>query len=161
MNPEPEEEPEVRALPELIEIPELSVFCMEKNSFGVYRKYALGPPTITPDEAFTLSSMSDSISIARDPADAPSNVETPPSNYFAPFLNASMFLLMSWFYNSKGTISFNEVDKLVHKVIQHEDFNAADFGPTFSISHELKQIDKDQISTLPGSSDPLPFGPED
>lgn len=160
-NPEPDEEPEARASPELIEIPESSVFCTEKNSFGVYRKYALGPPTITPDEAFTLSSVSDSISIARDPADSPSNVETPPSNYFAPFLNASTFLLTSWFYNSKGTISFNEADKLVQEVIRHEDFNSADFGPTFSISRELKRIDKDQISTSPESSDPLPFGPED
>ncbi|KIM48502.1 hypothetical protein M413DRAFT_7405 [Hebeloma cylindrosporum] len=152
MNPELEEEPEARTSPELIEIPESSVFCTEKNSFGVYCKYALGPPTITPDEAFTLSSMSDLI---------PLRMWRPPSNYFAPFLNALTFLLMSWFYNSKGIISFNEVDKLVQEVIQHEDVNAADFGPTFSISHELKRLDKDQISTSPGSSEPLPFGPGD
>ena len=85
----------------------------------------------------------------------------PPSNYFAPFSNASTFLLTSWFYNSKGTISFNEVDKLVQEVIRHEDFNAANFGPEFLISCELKQIDKDQISMLPRSSDPLPFRLED
>ena len=102
MNPEPEEEPEVRALPELIEIPESSVFCTEKNSFGVYCKYALGPPTITLDEAFTLSSVSDSISITCDPADAPSNVETPPLQLLCPIFKCVDILANKLVLQLKG-----------------------------------------------------------
>jgi hypothetical protein len=72
--PEPEEEPVEtpgRASPESRELPKSTVFCTEMNSFGVYRIYALGP-TITPDESFSPSP-SDSISIARDSANSPSN----------------------------------------------------------------------------------------
>ena len=57
-----------------IPIPTSALFCTETNSFGVYHRYALGLPTITPDESFTLSSVSDSISITHDPADSHSNV---------------------------------------------------------------------------------------
>src|SRR5271168_178925 len=48
---------------------EPTLFCTQTNSFSVYRKYSLGPPTITPDEAFILSSVSDSTTstIAHDP----------------------------------------------------------------------------------------------
>ena len=79
MVPEPEDEPVEsagRASPESRELPESTVFCTETNSLGVYHKYALGPPTITPDESFMLSSVSDSISIAHDPANSHSNFTT-------------------------------------------------------------------------------------
>ena len=88
---EPEEEPVEspgRASFESRELPKSTVFCTEMNSFGVYRIYALGPPTITPDELFSLSSVSESILIARDPADSCSNaswwsVRAKPSEFMA------------------------------------------------------------------------------
>jgi hypothetical protein len=160
-----------------MELPKSSLFCTEMNSFGVYRKYALGPPTITPDESFTLSSVSDSVSIARDPADSRSNaswwssfgssvkpVEKAAANYFAPFLNPSTFLLMSWYYNGSSLKSYADVDKLVQEVIQHEDFKASDFGPTFSTAREAERMDKNQpstSSTKPDNSEYVPFRPED
>ncbi|KAF8814889.1 hypothetical protein BYT27DRAFT_7081760, partial [Phlegmacium glaucopus] len=153
------------------------------NNFGVYRKYALGPPTFTPDESFTLSSVSDSISIARDPADSHSNaswwssfglsslravettsVEGPVEHYYAPFLNPSAFLLMSWYYNGSSTKSYADVDKLIHNVIRHEDFKASDFGATFSTAREAKRMDDNHTSKSSAksdNSDPLPFKPED
>lgn len=70
--PEPNSE-ESEDVPPLFWSPvgsEDSVFCTETNSFGVYRKYLHGAPTITPDEYFTLSSVSDSVSMARDPAES-------------------------------------------------------------------------------------------
>ena len=151
-----------------------SLFCTEKNSFGIYRKYSLGPPTITPDEAFTLSSLSDSISIARDPADSRSNaswwssfgsseesVEKVAVDYFTPFLNPSTFLLMSWYYNGSSIKSYADVDKLVHNVIRYEDFKASHFGPTFSTAHEAKRMDKNQASMSSGNSESVPFRTED
>lgn len=151
-----------------------SLFCTDKNSFGIYRKYSLGPPTITPDESFTLSSVSDSISIARDPADSRSNaswwssfgsseesVEKEASNYFAPFLNPSTFLLMSWYYNGSSIKSYADVDKLVHNVIRHEDFKASHFGPTFSTAHEAERMDKNQASMSSSNLESVPFRTED
>jgi hypothetical protein len=124
--------------PSIVSIPKSALFCTEMNSFRVYRKYMLGPPTITPDEFFTLSSISDSISIAHDPADSCSNsswwssfgssglkavenmadAANHDNHHFAPFLNPSTFLLMSWYYNGSSTKSFTDVDKLIHDVIR-------------------------------------------
>ena len=137
-------------LPELIPIPKSTPFCTGTNAFGVYRKYAFGPPTINPDESYTLSSVSDSVSIAWDPADFSKNsswlssfgsstlgtVENAVN--FAPFLNCSTFLLMSWYYNGSSTKSYADVDKLIHNVIRHEEFKASDFGATFSTAHEAE-----------------------
>ena len=153
------------------------------NSFGVYCRYALGPLTITPDESFTLSSVLDSISIARNPADSCSNaswwssfglsslkametasVDHPIEDYYAPFLNPSAFLLMSWYCNGSSTKSYADVNKLIHNVIRHEDFKASDFGATFSTAHEAKRMDNNQASKSSANSDnseTLPFKPED
>ena len=158
-----------------------SLFCTERNAFGVYRKYSFGPPTITPDDSFTLSSISDSISIAHDPADshsktswtssfglshlAQTTVENLTDNYFAPFLNPSTFLLMSWYYNGSSIKSYADVDKLIHEVICHKDFLASDFGETFSTAREAERMDKHRASKISdtGSSttNDLPFNPED
>ena len=98
--PEPEEDSNEPASSEELSTSESdSLFCTKANSFGIYRKYALGPPTITPDDSFTLSSLSDSVSIAHDPADSRSKaswwssfgssclktVKNATNNYFAPF----------------------------------------------------------------------------
>lgn len=144
-------------------------FITEVNTFGIYRSYTHGPPTITPDEYFTLSSVSDSVSMARDPAESQSWSSLGPSesslesfvekgvnlNYFAPFLNASVFLLMAWYYNGSSIKSFGDIDKLVHNVIQHEDFKSSDFGNTFSTAREAQRMDKQQEilnKSLPFSS---------
>jgi len=162
------------ATPESIPIHEATQFCTETNTFGIYRKYAFGPPTINPDESFTLSSVSDSVSIAQDPDSSKSSwwssfgsstlEPVGNSNNFAPFLNHSTFLLMSWYYNGSSTKSYAEVDKLIHNVIRHEDFKASDFGASFSTAREAERMDKDQPSKSSAKSEkshPLPFKPED
>jgi hypothetical protein len=101
-DPEPDDEPVESAncaSPESREPFKSTVFCTETNSFGIYHKYALGLPTITPNEPFMLSSVSNTIFIAHDPADSRSNsswwssfsssslesMEKPAPDYFAPF----------------------------------------------------------------------------
>ena len=156
------------------------LFCTEPNTFGIYRKYALGPPTISPEDSFTLSSISDSVFIAHDPADSSSKaswwssfgssclktVENATDNYFAPFLNASIFLLMAWYYNGSSIKSYADMDKLIHDVVQHEDFKASDFGENFSTAREAERMDKHQASKENASDssdnlDGLPFKPVD
>ena len=95
-------------------------------------------------------------------------MEKEPPNYFAPFFNPPTFLLMSWYYNGSSVKSYADVDKLIHNVIRHEDFNASDFGPTFSTAHKAEWMDKNQQSTSKNqpstssaNSESLPFRPED
>jgi hypothetical protein len=145
-------------------------FTTETNGFGIYRSYTHGPPTITPDEYFTLSSVSDSVSMARDPAASHSESvkktvqvvdQVVDLNYFAPFLNASVFLLMAWYYNGSSTKSFGDIDKLVHNVIQHEDFKSSDFGNNFSTAREAERMDKKHASESTGNSDNPTFSTKD
>ena len=165
-----------RSSPESILMPKATPFCTQTNHFGVYRKYTFGPPTINPDESFTLSSVSDSNSIARDPSDFSSSpswwssfgsttLEAVENNdHFAPFLNQSTFLLMSWYYNGTSTKSYADVDKLIHNVIRHEGFEASNFGASFSTAREAERMDKNQSSKSSAKSNktgPLPFKPED
>ena len=163
----------VHVSPEPIHIPKTPLFCTETNSFGIYRKYTFGPPTINPDESFTLSSISDSVSIARDATDLSSNsswwssfgsstleAAQNPDN-FTPFLNHSTFLLMSWYYNGSSTKSYADVDKLIHNVIRHDDFKASDFGASFSTAREAERMDKDRLSSSSSKPGSLPFKPED
>lgn len=174
---EPEDDTPPEDVPSLVSEPH-APFCTQTNSFGVYRKYRHGLPTITPDEWFTLSSVSDSISIARDPVDSHSKsswwssfgsscltvIENATDNYFAPFLNASTFLLMSWFYDGSSIKSFADIDKLIHNVIRHEDFKTSDFGPNFSTAREAERMDKERAAQPPvksNSSEALPFRHED
>ena len=92
------------------------------------------------------------------------SVDHPIKDYYAPFLNPSAFLLMSWYYNGSSTKSYADVNKLIHNVICHEDFKASDFGATFLTAHEAKWMDNNQASKSSANSDnsePLPFKPED
>ncbi|KIK82550.1 hypothetical protein PAXRUDRAFT_35549 [Paxillus rubicundulus Ve08.2h10] len=60
--------------------------------------------------------------------------------YFAPFLNATTFHLMNWFYNSSSPKSLGDLDWLVNNVILANDFDQDDLH-TFSVVHEAKWLD--------------------
>jgi hypothetical protein len=156
-DPEPDDEPvesASRASPESWEPPKSTAFCTETNSFAIYRKYALGPPTITPDESFTLSFGSSSLE----------SVEKAAPDYFAPFFNPSTFLLMS------GTAT----DPVSNLTRMSTSLSTTSFGMRISKPLTLGQhfqllakpngwMDKNQPSTSSTQSDnfeSLPFKPE-
>ena len=62
-------------------------------------------------------------------------------NYFTPFLNASVFCLMTWFYGGSNLKSLGELNRLVNEVILADNFQQKDFVG-FSASHELEHLDK-------------------
>jgi hypothetical protein len=68
-------------------------------------------------------------------------VEPVGKNPFAPFLNATVFHLMSWFYGGSNMKSVTELDKLVHDVILNEDFDQAHLKG-FTATRELKRVDE-------------------
>jgi hypothetical protein len=66
-----------------------------------------------------------------------------PTNYFVPFLNATTFRLMSWFYSGSVMKSLAELDRLVNEVILAEDFDKADLKE-FGASKESNRLDNYQ-----------------
>ncbi|KAH9478851.1 hypothetical protein JR316_0009313 [Psilocybe cubensis] len=154
--PQPQEPPSVESL-----------YRTPMNGYGIFREYTYGPPSITPDEHFTLSSVSDSPNIAKDPADSlrKASEGTPmalPSDWSLDsepkddksllFKNRSTQLIMSWFYNGHGTKSYADTDKLIHQVVLDPDFDPKDFDSSFSTAREAARLD--EISTQKNSTDP-------
>ena len=122
------------------------------NSYGVYRSYPSGCPSYTPDELYTLDSVSDSttfaMSLGEESADTRpwwspfgSSLQSLHKDYFTPFLNASVFRLMHWFYNGSNTKSLTDLDQLVQTVICADDFKKEDFAD-FRASREAERLDK-------------------
>jgi hypothetical protein len=67
-------------------------------------------------------------------------MQVSPTNCFTPFLNATMFRLMSWFYSGSTMKSWAELDRLVNEVILADDFNTADLKE-FRASKESSRLD--------------------
>ncbi|OSD02392.1 hypothetical protein PYCCODRAFT_1498917 [Trametes coccinea BRFM310] len=62
------------------------------------------------------------------------------TDFFAPFLNASVFRLMRWYYSGSAVKSAGELDRLVHDVILAPDFDPQDFLG-FRAKKELERMD--------------------
>jgi hypothetical protein len=62
-------------------------------------------------------------------------------NYFTPFLYASIFRLMTWFYGGSNLKSLGELNRLVNEVILADDFQQKDFVG-FSASRKSERLDK-------------------
>jgi hypothetical protein len=141
------------------------------DSYGILREYLLGKPSITPDELYSLTSVSDSPYLATDPSDSPPNDSAFPSplrtlykaatstaqSFFAPFRNASIYRLMTWFYSSSNTKSMSELNSLVNDVILAPGFNSDEFVG-FNASKEHQVMDSYQESSAEG---PSPFAFDD
>ena len=151
------------------------IYRTSPDSYGVLREYLHGKPSITPDELYTITGVSDSPYLATDPEDsAPSTsiflsplqslyraATSTTQTFFAPFRNASIYRLMTWFYNSSNTKSMTELNSLVKDVILAPDFKPEDFVG-FSPSKERGVMDSFQalhllLSTILGSRELLKF----
>jgi hypothetical protein len=122
------------------------------NSYGIYRSYPFGIPSYTPDELYSLDVVSDSTTFAPDsgahtPDRLPwwspfsSSLDNLTEAYFAPFLNASVFRLMNWFYNGSNNKSLSDLDNLVNNVILATDFKTEDLVG-FRATREAERLDK-------------------
>lgn len=82
----------------------------------------------TPDDRYTLRAVSDCSNFTKDPESEEGRSwwstfkSIQPTNPLGPFLNATVYYLMNWFYSGSSQKSFQELDKLVHEVILQEDF---------------------------------------
>ncbi|KAJ3542003.1 hypothetical protein NM688_g6018 [Phlebia brevispora] len=150
--PPPDPTPSVHSspTPEPIEEAPKPLLETEPDEFGVFRRYYRDPMR-KPDEA--VDDLVDSPDIEPQ-VEVPKEYETPgrtfrralgkvvqaAMNWFAPFLNPTVFRIMHWTYTQSHEKSHNEMNRLVHNVMRAPDFNADDLE-AFKISREEKRLD--------------------
>lgn len=120
------------------------------NEFSLYREYPSFPAREVDDfeELDTLCNAPGFATAA--PAEQGSQLskvmgvpdKIPIKNRFAPFLNATVFRLMHWFYGPSDLKSVGELDRLVQDVLLAEDFNVTHLKD-FSAKRELSRMDNE------------------
>jgi hypothetical protein len=124
--------------------PEPMIYETTPNHFGLYRRFTTRP-SVDPENDITIDDLTDAptfINITdrgyRKAEEAFGSTDTS-SNIFAPYLNASVYRLMNWFYQT-GSKTLNDLNSLVHNVILAPDFKA-DHLQNFSANSEAKRLD--------------------
>jgi hypothetical protein len=142
------------------------------DRFGVYRVYPAGKPPYSPDETYILSDVVNSVNIATEPSTtsrpwfAPyaSSIESLETTLqhtpYAPFLNMSVYLLMSWYYNYSKIKSQGELDRLVNEVILAPEFSKDDLIG-FRAAKEMKRMDEYHHSVGKDADTQAPSGFDD
>ncbi|KAF8811646.1 hypothetical protein BYT27DRAFT_7336095 [Phlegmacium glaucopus] len=131
-------------------------FKTESNSFGIFQIYKSGKPSLTPDDNFHITNVSDGPNFIKDPPqahstwaspfgtsftspDPPGDSEITPS--YLPFKNMSVFCLMQWFYDSSLTKSLSTLNDPVYKDL---------IG--FDAAKEAKHLNNNKNTTVPANS---------
>ena len=139
-----------------------STITTDPDEFGLFRVYTTYPTTL-PDENPPLDDYCDApgLSVGANsgsgrwwtgfgrfrPDLSTTQIDT---NVFAPFLNATVFRLMNWFYSS-ATKSIADLQALVDGVLLAPDFDLSDLKG-FSAKRELRRLDGELPNTKPTSS---------
>lgn len=120
------------------------------NEFGIYRHFST-LPSVDREGDNTLDDLVDAPFFANetnysfptggDTIGRPINDGS--SNQFFPYLNASVYRLMNWFYQT-GLKSLADLNSLVHDVVLAPDFDPADLND-FDASRESKRLDDDPL----------------
>jgi len=128
-----------------------SVFKTDVDEFGLYRVYPTYPSS-NPDEIQDLESRCDAPGLATTSrtgkisqwwAGFGCNVtDLARANVFAPFLNATVFRLMNWFYSGSSAKSVAELQSLVDDVLLAQDFKLHDLKG-FNARRELRRLDEE------------------
>jgi Plavaka transposase len=154
--------PVVADIPDLPELPAIvadltmPTVKTQANEYGIHREYYGSFPSYDPSEFSSLSDLCNSPAL---PGNLPPPTQLPwwlrftssvqsitQQTSFAPFLNATTFRLMRWFYSVSNTKSLRELNRLVKDVILADDFEKEDLEG-FSAEREVKRIDSHQDDT--------------
>ncbi|KAF9548000.1 hypothetical protein CPC08DRAFT_591470, partial [Agrocybe pediades] len=127
--------------------------------FGLYRVYTSYPAS-QPDEAQALDDICDAPGLAVSSGKAHSDrwfkamglsrlASTAKTKIFGPFLNATVFRLMHWFYSGSNLKTQQSLDSLVKDVLLAEDFDVSHLKG-FSAAKELRRLDESDESPISG-----------
>ncbi|KAJ3557683.1 hypothetical protein NP233_g11677 [Leucocoprinus birnbaumii] len=157
MPPAPPHNPTPAPLCDLLPSPEPSTppttfLDTEPNEYGVFRRYTRFP-RVDPVDAQSLDDLCDTHTISTAPrtqsrrwwSGLGTASDTVNDKFFAPFLNATVYQLMDWYYNGSTTKSLADLDALVQNVLLADDFNKEDLT-NFSATREGKRMDKARAS---------------
>ncbi|KAJ3963919.1 hypothetical protein EV361DRAFT_120008 [Lentinula raphanica] len=114
------------------------------DEFGVYRSYPELPDSI-PDEEVSMADVCEGAGFPVPPPSNPLSIfgttaSNVVDNIFTPFLNATVFRLMEWFYNENQTKSIADLNNLVNNVLLPDDFQQEHLRG-FSAQKVLKDMD--------------------
>jgi hypothetical protein len=125
-------------------------FHTKPDSYGVYREYSFGRPSITPDIHLILLDVSHSPYLALNTStqltstlpdsESSDNDEHVMSNWFAPFPNPSIHRLMNWHTTTSVTKSMAKLDSLVRDVLLAPDFKVEELAG-FRAAKENARLD--------------------
>ncbi|KXN84188.1 hypothetical protein AN958_12892 [Leucoagaricus sp. SymC.cos] len=115
------------------------------NNFGLFRQYTQFPQ-VDPEDACTLDDYCNSPNLATNPDPQPwpwwagmVSVAARAKEFYEPFLNATVYCLMSWFYGASGK-SLDDLDKLVHDILLSPDYDLEHLK-NFSAKQEGHRMD--------------------
>ena len=129
----------------------------EPDGNDLFREYLVHFPTHDPENATSLERLCDGPTFQRidDDEDAQLLLSREPAsstpgalhkNYFSPFLNPTIWRLMSWFYNNATQKSLDDLNHLIHDVILADNFDSNDLHQ-FNARRETKRLDNTPSDT--------------
>ena len=143
---DPEVDPD-RPPNDLHELPDALIpkptFITPPNSYGIYHEYPDHFPTYNPLGEATLANACDSPNFTGKSllSRLKSGVGNAIKPFFAPFLNATTYRLVSWAYSGSNEKSIAEVDRLVKDVLLADDFDREHLRK-FRMAPEAARLDK-------------------
>ncbi|KAI6169922.1 hypothetical protein EDD17DRAFT_1683582 [Pisolithus thermaeus] len=114
--------------------------CTQPDGNDLFRQYQGCYPSYDPENSTILEHLCDGPTFQRS-QDSDIHLAKPRTSYFAPFLNATVWRLMGWFYNGSTQKSLDDLNHLVHDVILAEDFDCKDLH-NFSAHRETRRLDE-------------------
>jgi len=139
--------------------PEPQSITTKPDEFGLYRVYETYP-SLVPDEDQGLDDCCDAPGLSVAPGASSQRwwtgfgckIPDLSRNIFAPFLNATVFRLMNWFYSGSNMKSVAELQSLVDNVLLANDYDHTHLK-NFSARSELRRLDGESGK----DSNSLPF----
>ena len=135
------------------DIPEPSVITTKPDEFGLYRVY-ISYPSSNPDDVQDLTDRCDAPGLSTVPKShapkwwagfgraVPDLAQKACNDVFVPFLNATVFRLMDWFYSGSPSMSVANLQSLVDGVLLAPDFKVSDLKD-FNARRELRRLDEE------------------
>lgn len=142
--------PNIQSPSQTPEPPQTNIIKTDRDEFGLFQVYTTHPQT-NPDDVQDLESRCDAPGLATASINREArwwtgfgrwmpDLSFEKGSFFTPFLNATIFRLMNWFYSGSSSKSISELQSLVDDVLLAPDFKVADLTG-FNAKAELWRLD--------------------